>query len=77
MPVVIGFFEFMMAMRIGIPTKKIHEITKIDYWFLHQMEEIIVFEREIQKYTVDNLPKDLLLEAKIKGFADRQIGSFG
>ena len=66
-------FRIYDAMRIGIPTKKIHEITKIDYWFLHQMEEIIVFEREIQKYTVDNLPKDLLLEAKIKGFADRQI----
>jgi len=66
-------FRIYDAMRIGIPTKKIHEITKIDYWFLHQIEEIIVFEREIQKYTVDNLPKDLLLEAKIKGFADRQI----
>tara|TARA_B100001287_G_scaffold175339_1_gene147807 strand:- start:5826 stop:8675 length:2850 start_codon:yes stop_codon:yes gene_type:complete len=66
-------FRIYDAMRIGIPTKKIHEITKIDYWFLHQMEEIIVFEREIQKYTVDTLPKDLLLEAKIKGFADRQI----
>ena len=66
-------FRIYDAMRIGIPTKKIHEITKIDYWFLHQMEEIIVFEREIEKYTVDTLPKDLLLEAKIKGFADRQI----
>ena len=55
-------------MRIGIPTKKIHEITKIDYWFLHQMEEIVVFEKEIEKYTVETLPKDLLLEAKMKGF---------
>ena len=53
--------------------KKIHEITKIDYWFLHQMEEIVVFEREIEKYTIETLPKNLLLEAKIKGFADRQI----
>ena len=62
----IGVFVYD-AMRIGIPTKKIHEITKIDYWFLHQMEEIIVFEREIEKYTVDTLPKDLLLEAKNQG----------
>ena len=66
-------FRIYDAMRIGIPTKKIHEITKIDYWFLHQMEEIVVFEREIEKYTVKTLPKDLLLEAKMKGFADRQI----
>ena len=66
-------FRIYDAMRIGIPTKKIHEITKIDYWFLHQMEEIVVFEREIEKYTVESLPKDLLLEAKMKGFADRQI----
>ena len=66
-------FRIYDAMRIGIPTKKIHEITKIDYWFLHQMEEIVVFEREIEKYTIETLPKNLLLEAKIKGFADRQI----
>ena len=66
-------FRIYDAMRIGIPTKKIHEITKIDYWFLHQMEEIVVFEREIEKYTIETLPKDLLLEAKMKGFADRQI----
>ena len=66
-------FRIYDAMRIGIPTKKIHEITKIDYWFLHQMEEIVVFEREIEKYTVKTLPKDLLFEAKMKGFADRQI----
>ncbi|MAO71226.1 MAG: carbamoyl phosphate synthase large subunit [Flavobacteriales bacterium] len=66
-------FRIYDAMRIGIPTKKIHEITKIDYWFLHQMEEIVVFEREIEKYTVETLPKHLLLEAKMKGFADRQI----
>ena len=66
-------FRIYDAMRIGIPTKKIHEITKIDYWFLHQIEEIVVFEKEIEKHSVDTLPKDLLLEAKMKGFADRQI----
>tara|TARA_B110000902_G_scaffold52789_1_gene61239 strand:+ start:982 stop:3828 length:2847 start_codon:yes stop_codon:yes gene_type:complete len=66
-------FKIYDAMRIGIPTKKIHEITKIDYWFLHQIEEIVVFEKEVEKYTIDTLPEDLLLEAKMKGFADRQI----
>ena len=66
-------FKIYDAMRIGIPSKKIHEITKIDYWFLHQIEEIVVFEKEVEKYTIDTLPEDLLLEAKMKGFADRQI----
>ena len=51
---------FIYDREIGIPTKKIHEITKIDYWFLHQMEEIVIFE-EIEKYTVETLPKDLLV----------------
>ncbi|MDA9663562.1 carbamoyl-phosphate synthase large subunit, partial [bacterium] len=55
------------------PTKKIHEITKIDYWFLHQIEELVVFEKEIEQYNVDTLPNDLLLESKMKGYADRQI----
>ena len=66
-------FRIYDAMRIGIPTKKIHQITKIDYWFLHQIEELVVFEKELEKYTIENISKDLLLEAKIKGYADRQI----
>ena len=42
-------------------------------WFLKQYEELYALEREISNYTVETLPKDLLLEAKQKGFADRQI----
>ncbi len=42
-------------------------------WFLKQYEELHFLEKEISKYTVDSLPKELLLEAKQKGFADRQI----
>ena len=66
-------FRVYDAMRIGIPTKKIHQITKIDYWFLHQIEELVVLEKEIEKYTIDTIPVDMLLEAKMKGYADRQI----
>ena len=66
-------FRIYDAMRIGIPTKKIHEITKIDYWFLHQIEELVVFETEIEKHSINTLSEDLLLEAKMKGYADRQI----
>ncbi|MDG1426449.1 MAG: carbamoyl-phosphate synthase large subunit [Flavobacteriales bacterium] len=66
-------FRVYDAMRIGIPTKKIHEITKIDYWFLNQIEELVVFEKEIEKYSIDTISSELLLEAKMMGYADRQI----
>ena len=66
-------FRIYDALRIGIPIKKIHELTKIDYWFLYQFEELLHLEKEIEKYSIDDLPKNLLLEAKMKGYADRQI----
>jgi len=62
------------AIQMGIPLDRIHEITKIDMWFLKQYEEIHLLEKEITTYNnLDSLPKALLLEAKQKGFADRQI----
>ncbi|MBE7652844.1 carbamoyl-phosphate synthase large subunit [Tenacibaculum finnmarkense genomovar finnmarkense] len=61
------------AIKMGIPLSKIHEITQIDMWFLKQYEELHEIEKEISKYTVDTLDRDLLLEAKQKGYGDRQI----
>ena len=66
-------FRVYDAIRIGIPVKKIHDITKIDFWFLNQIEELVVLEKEIEKYNIDTIPIDMLLEAKMKGYADRQI----
>ncbi|MGL5276306.1 carbamoyl-phosphate synthase large subunit [Myroides marinus] len=66
-------FVIYDAIQHGIPLSRIHEITKIDMWFLKQYEELYMLEKEISKYTLETLPKDLLLEAKQKGFADRQI----
>ncbi|PXY39938.1 carbamoyl-phosphate synthase large subunit [Flavobacterium cheongpyeongense] len=66
-------FVIYDAIAMGIPLSRIHEITKIDMWFLKQYEELYTLEKEISNYKVSNLPKDLLLEAKQKGFADRQI----
>lgn len=66
-------FVIYDALAIGIPLSRIHEITKIDMWFLKQYEELFTLEKEIAKYKIDSLPKHLLLEAKQKGFADRQI----
>ncbi|MEJ1223619.1 carbamoyl-phosphate synthase large subunit [Sediminicola sp. 1XM1-17] len=66
-------FVIYDAIQLGIPLSRIHEITKIDMWFLRQYQELNFLEKEIEKYNIESLPKDLLLEAKQKGFADRQI----
>ena len=66
-------FVIYDAIAMGIPLSRIHEITKIDMWFLKQYEELYTIEKEISKYNVTNLPKELLLEAKQKGYGDRQI----
>jgi carbamoyl-phosphate synthase large subunit len=66
-------FVLYDAIAMGIPLSRIHEITRIDMWFLKQYEELYTLEKEISNYKVDQLPKELLLEAKQKGFADRQI----
>ncbi len=66
-------FVIYDAIQLGIPLSRIHDITKIDMWFLKQYEELHYLEVEISKHTIESLPKALLLEAKQKGFADRQI----
>ncbi len=66
-------FVIYDAIQLGIPLSRIHEITKIDMWFLNQYQELYLLEKEIANFKVDTLPKELLLEAKQKGFADRQI----
>ncbi len=66
-------FVIYDAIQAGISLSRIHDITKIDMWFLKQYAELYALEVEISKYNIDSLPKDLLLEAKQKGFADRQI----
>jgi carbamoyl-phosphate synthase large subunit len=66
-------FVIYDAIQMGIPLSRIQEITKIDMWFLKQYQELYVLEKEISKFNIDSLNKALLLEAKQKGFADRQI----
>ncbi len=66
-------FHIYDAIKLGIPFKTIVEKTKIDIWFLKQIEDLIKLERQIEKFHLENLPKDLLFEAKQKGYADRQI----
>jgi carbamoyl-phosphate synthase large subunit len=66
-------FHIYDAIKLGIPFKKIVEKTKIDIWFLKQIEELIKLERKIEKFHLNDLPKEILFEAKQKGYADRQI----
>jgi len=66
-------FHIYDAIKLGIPFKTICEKTRIDIWFLKQIEELIQLERRIEKHSLENLPKALLFEAKQKGYADRQI----
>ncbi len=66
-------FVIYDAIQAGISLERIYEITKIDMWFLKQYEELFQLEKEISKLKIDNIEYDTLLEAKQKGFADRQI----
>ena len=66
-------FVLYDAIQAGISLDRIYDITKIDMWFLKQYEELYQLEKEISTYEIDNIEYDLLLEAKQKGFADRQI----
>ena len=67
-------FHIYDAIKLGIPFKKIQEKTRIDDWFLRQIQELLAIEDKIESFNIDNLPKELLFEAKQKGYADRQLG---
>jgi carbamoyl-phosphate synthase large subunit len=66
-------FMIYDALKLGIPVKTIHKLTHIDPWFLHQIEEFVAIEREIEKFDINSIPRGLMYEAKQKGYADRQI----
>jgi len=66
-------FHVYDAFKLGISFRTIHDLTKIDKWFLKQIEELIHLEAEISKYKLDTIPRELMDEAKKKGYADRQI----
>ena len=66
-------FHIYDAFKLGIPFHKIHESTKIDPWFLRQIEALLMLEKDIEKESIQSIPRQLLMEAKRKGYADRQI----
>jgi len=66
-------FHIYDAFKLGIPFHKIHESTKIDPWFLRQIEALLMLEKDIEKESIQSIPRQLLMDAKRKGYADRQI----
>ena len=66
-------FHVYDAFKAGLSFNTIQKLTKIDSWFLRQIEELIHLEKNIESYKLDTLPADLLVTAKQKGYADRQI----
>lgn len=66
-------FHVKDAFHMGISFQTIQKLTRIDKWFLSQIEELYLLDKEMEKYTIQNLPADLLRIAKQKGYADRQI----
>ena len=66
-------FHVYDAFKLGIPYKTIYKLTKIDPWFLNQIEELIQLEKEIEAFTIETVPFEVLQTAKQKGYADRQI----
>jgi carbamoyl-phosphate synthase large subunit len=66
-------FAIAEAIKRGYSIDKIHSLTKVNPWFLYKMENIVVIEKKLRKYTIKNIPVSLMKEAKQKGFSDKQI----
>jgi len=66
-------FHIYDAFKLGVPFKTIESLTKIDKWFLEQIHDLVLLEKEIERYTLETIPENLLRDAKEKGYADRQI----
>ena len=66
-------FHIYDAFKLGISFRTIQDLTKIDKWFLKQIEDLIHFEAEVEKYNLETIPRKVMETAKKKGYADRQI----
>ncbi|KQM79079.1 carbamoyl phosphate synthase large subunit [Pedobacter sp. Leaf216] len=61
------------AMTMGVPLESIRKVTKIDKWFLNQIQELVLLETELKRYSLNNIPQDFFVTLKQKGFSDIQI----
>ncbi|WP_316738044.1 carbamoyl-phosphate synthase large subunit [Pedobacter aquatilis] len=61
------------AMTMGVPLESIRKVTKIDKWFLNQIQDLVLLETELKRYSLNNIPQDFFFNLKQKGFSDVQI----
>ncbi len=66
-------FHVRDALSLGVPVTSVQKATKIDRWFLMQINELVNIELEIKRYSLHNIPNEILFNAKQKGFSDAQI----
>lgn len=73
-PTDMRIFSIAEALEIGMPIDRIYELTRIDRWFLYKLRNITELKNTLSGYnSVEELPRELLLQAKINGFSDFQI----
>lgn len=74
-PTDMRIFAIATALRHGISVDRIHELTRIDRWFLEKLRHVVETGKELERYDdIASLPKELLKMAKEQGFSDFQIG---
>jgi carbamoyl-phosphate synthase large subunit len=66
-------FRIKDALMMGISVKTICQATRIDRWFIYEIQKIVDIEKEISKYRFETLPIELIKKAKHHGFSDEQI----
>ena len=66
-------FLISKAMHRGYTVDQIHDLTKIDRWFLNKLRHIIDIDEELKRKNINTLDRELLREAKVYGFTDFQI----
>jgi carbamoyl-phosphate synthase large subunit len=69
-------FAISRALNDGYSLEKIHELSKIDFWFLNKLKNIVDLGKKLRKKSLKSLGADLLLKAKKSGFSDKQIAQF-
>ncbi|MBP1653323.1 MAG: carbamoyl-phosphate synthase, large subunit [Bacteroidetes bacterium] len=66
-------FRIKDALMEGVSVKHLHQLTYIDKWFLHQINDIVTLEKQLMEHDLDTIPVDMLREAKRMGFSDAQL----
>ena len=66
-------FVISKAMHKGYTVDQIHDLTKIDRWFLYKLKHIIDIDEQLKRHNINTVDADLLREAKVYGFTDFQI----